>query len=46
MQVGGKEIEFEGLNLSAGGFKDIILQSFLQLRDVGGFQMCKCLPNS
>ena len=44
--LGEKEIEFEDLNLSAEGFKEIILQSFPQLRDAGGYQMCKCLPNS
>ena len=37
--LGEKEIEFEDLNLSAEGFKEIILQSFPQLRDAGGYQM-------
>ena len=44
--LGEKEIEFEDLNISAEEFREIIVQSFPQLHDAGGYQLCKCLSNS
>ena len=41
-----KEIPFSSLDLDAQGFRDVILEHFPKLRDGGGYQLCKCLPNS
>ena len=44
--LGEKEIVFTSLDIDSGAFKEILLDSFPKLRDGGGFQMLKCLPNS
>ena len=44
--LGEKEVEFDQLDISADEFKEILFEAFPQLRDAGGYQICKCLPNS
>lgn len=44
--LGEKEIEFNDLLASAEEFRDILYQAFPQLRDGGGYQLLKCIPNS
>lgn len=44
--LGEKEIEFEQLDLSPEEFRKIIIDNFPQLEDAGGYQFCKCIPNS
>ena len=44
--LGEKEIVFESLDISQEEFKDLIYTQFPRLRDGGGFQLLKCLPNS
>ena len=44
--LGEKDIEFERLDLTAEEFKDVLLQAFPQLCEGGGYQLCKCIPNS
>ena len=44
--LGEKEIEFESLSCSPNAFQDIIFTAFPQLRDAGGYQFLKCVPNS
>ncbi len=44
--LGEKEIEFEQLDLSPEEFRKIIIDNFPQLGDAGGYQFCKCIPNS
>ena len=45
-RLGLKEIEFEHLDLTAEQFKEVLFESFPQLRAAGGYQLCKCMPNS
>lgn len=44
--LGKKEIEFDRLDGTAEEFKEVLLESFAQLRDAHGYQLCKCMPNS
>ena len=44
--LGEKEISFPSLEIDATSFKELILSTFPKLRDGGGFQLLKCLPNS
>ena len=44
--LGEKEILFDELDLPAEEFKEVVLHSFPQLRQAGGYQLCKCIPNS
>ena len=44
--LGEKEVEFDQLDLDANGFRDVLLRAFPKLQDAGGFQLCKCPPNS
>ncbi|XP_064407568.1 uncharacterized protein LOC135352326 isoform X1 [Halichondria panicea] len=44
--LGEKEISFHDMNASAEEFRDIICGEFPQLKKAGGFQLCKCKPNS
>ena len=44
--LGEKEVEFDQLDISADEFKEVLCEAFPQLRDAGGYQICKCLPNS
>ena len=41
-----KEIEFESLDISQSEFRKKLFKSFPRLRDGGGFQLLKGLPNS
>ena len=41
-----KEILFDELDLPAEEFKKVVLHSFPQLCQAGGYQLCKCIPNS
>ena len=45
-ELGEKEIEFPTLDASAEEFKEILLTSFPRLRQGGGYQLLKCMPNS
>ena len=44
--LGEKEIPFYDMNLNAEEFREVLFKHFHQLRDAGGFQLCKCMPNS
>ncbi len=44
--LGEKEIIFEDVNIDAEKFKDKLCDQFPQLIDAGGFQLCKCKPNT
>ena len=44
--LGEKDVEFEQLDISADEFKEVIFSVFPKLRAAGGFQLCKCVPNS
>ncbi len=44
--LGEKEIIFEDLNIDTPKFRNILCDKFPQLADAGGFQLCKCKPNS
>ena len=44
--LGEKEIQFESLNISQVEFTEHIYTHFPRLKDGGGFQLLKCLPNS
>ena len=44
--LGEKQISFYQMNLNAEQFRDVLFEHFQQLRHAGGFQLCKCLPNS
>lgn len=44
--LGEKEISFSDLELDADTFKQEIYSTFPKLKDWGGFQFCKCKPNS
>ena len=44
--LGEKEIVFDDLFASAEDFRDILYEAFPQLRDGGGYQLLKCMPNS
>ena len=34
------------MDMSADEFKEIVFEAFPKLRDTGGYQICKCVPNS
>ncbi len=42
----GKIVEFPTLECSAEDFRDVIYENFPNLRRGGGFEFCRCLPNS
>lgn len=44
--LGEREVEFEHLDIDANQFRDVLLNAFPKLQEGGGFQLCKCLPNS
>ena len=44
--LGEKEIIFSDVNCSAEQFQNTLFRSFPQLRDGGGYQLLKCLPNT
>lgn len=44
--LGEKVIEFPSLEASAEQFKDLLHSAYPKLQDGGGFELCRCLPNS
>lgn len=44
--LGEKEISFTTLDMNATEFKGLLLESFPRLKDGGGYQLMKGLPNS
>ena len=44
--LGEKVIEFPILSATAEEFRDLIYESFPNLKDGGGFEFCRCLSNS
>ncbi len=44
--LGEKEVVFSSLGLDVDEFKEVLFASFPRLREGGGYQMLKCLPNS
>ena len=44
--LGEKVIEFPSLDASGDEFKEILYSEYPKLRDGGGFELCRCLPNS
>ena len=44
--LGEKEICFPSLNLTPEEFKELLYDQFPPLREGGGYQLLKCLPNS
>ena len=44
--LGEKELEFPKLDTTADEFRDILYEGFPRLRDGGGYQFLKCIPNS
>ena len=41
-----KEIEFSTLEMDANAFREVLYEAYPKLRDGGGFQLCRCIPNS
>ena len=44
--LGEKEIEFPRLEATADEFREILYEAFPRLKDGGGYQFLKCVPNS
>ena len=44
--LGEKEIEFDDLDVGAEDFRDLLYHHFPSLKEGGGFQFFKCVPNS
>ena len=44
--LGRKEIEFTSLDLEPKDFRELIYEMFPKLREAGGYQFCRCKPNS
>ena len=44
--LGEKEIEFDDLNCSSSQFREEIYTAFPPLREAGGYQFLKCVPNT
>lgn len=44
--LGEKEIHFQSLDLSPEEFREVLYEQFPPLREGGGYQLLKCLPNS
>lgn len=44
--LGEKEIEFKDVDIGGEEFRKIIYDNFPSLKDGGGFQFFKCIPNS
>ena len=44
--LGRKEVEFDSLDMDSQEFRDFISESFPRLREGGGYQFCRCKPNS
>ncbi len=44
--LGKKFIEFSSVDMNGEQFRDLLFSEYPKLRQGGGFQMCRCLPNS
>ena len=44
--LGEKQIEFPSLDGTGETFKELLYSAFPKLHDGGGFELCRCLPNS
>lgn len=44
--LGCKDVEFPTLDLDVHQFRDLLYGVYSKLRDGGGFQLCRCLPNT
>ena len=44
--LGEKEIAFDNLDMTGEEFRELLYTHFPTLKDGGGFQLCKCIPNS
>lgn len=44
--LGEKVIEFPSLHASGEEFRDLLYSFFPKLKDGGGFELCRCVPNS
>ena len=44
--LGEKEILFEDIEIDSIQFKNVLFESFPRLKDGGGFQFYKCIPNT
>lgn len=44
--LGEKTIEFPTLDCSAEEFRDLMHENFPKLKNGGGYEFCRCLPNS
>ena len=44
--LGEKVIAFPSLDVTGDEFKEILYPEYPKLRDGGGFELCRCLPNS
>ena len=44
--LGEKKVTFDDIDCSPEVFKDILLQTFPKLKEGGGFELCKCKPNT
>ncbi len=41
-----KVIAFPSISISGEQFKETLFSDFPKLRDSGGFELCKCVPNT
>lgn len=44
--LGEKEVKFYDVDMNAEQFREVLFEHFPRLRHAGGFQLCKCMPNS
>jgi hypothetical protein len=44
--LGRKEVEFPSLDMDANEFRELVFETFPKLCDGGGYQFCRCRPNS
>ncbi len=44
--LGEKCIEFQSINIEGEEFREILYSTFPKLRNGGGFELCRCIPNS
>ena len=44
--LGKKEIEFSTLEMDVNAFREVLYEAYPKLREGGGFQLCRCIPNS
>ena len=44
--LGEKVVEFPSLDASYEGMKELLYSEFPKLRSGGGFELCRCVPNT